>query len=62
MFDEDVLAYTKPSLRLVNVGRGPVVQQVSLVAGLESAHIHSAALDVFEVEPLPKDDATPKMQ
>lgn len=43
----------KPGLRLVNVGRGPIVHETSLVDALRSGSVHSAALDVFEVEPLP---------
>jgi D-3-phosphoglycerate dehydrogenase len=52
MFNSDVLPKVKPGVRLVNVGRGPVVEEAALVAGLESGAIHSVALDVFEVEPL----------
>lgn len=56
MFDEEVLALVKPGLRLINVGRGPVVAQTAVVAGLESGRIHSTALDVFEIEPLAPDN------
>lgn len=52
MFNEQVLADVKPGLRLVNVGRGPVVKETALMAGLADGRIHSAALDVFEIEPL----------
>ena len=39
----------------VNVGRGPTVVEADLIAALEKKSIKAAALDVFEVEPLPKD-------
>jgi D-3-phosphoglycerate dehydrogenase len=52
MFNEAVLAAVKPGVRIVNVGRGPVVKEAALLQGLESGRVHSAALDVFEVEPL----------
>lgn len=52
MFNSDVLSKVKPGVRIVNVGRGPVVQEAALIAGLENGIIHSVALDVFETEPL----------
>ncbi|TRO95893.1 phosphoglycerate dehydrogenase [Glycocaulis profundi] len=55
MFDETVLDRVKPGLRLVNVGRGPVVKESALLEGLRDGRIHSAALDVFEEEPLAPD-------
>ena len=55
MFNMDMLDRLKPGVRVVNVGRGPVISDAALVAGLERGLVHSAALDVFEVEPLPMD-------
>jgi len=43
----------KPTAVLINVGRGPVVREAALVAALEERRIRGAALDVFDVEPLP---------
>ena len=54
MFNSALLAQTKPGLRLINVARGPLLDERALEKGLDSGTIHSAALDVFEVEPLPE--------
>ena len=40
---------------LINIGRGAIVNLADLVAALEAGEIAGAALDVFEVEPLPAD-------
>lgn len=43
----------KYGVRLINVSRGPLINENDLIIGLLSGKVHSAALDVFEVEPLP---------
>lgn len=53
MLNANVLAKCKPGVRVVNVGRGPIIDEPALEAALESGRVFSAALDVFEVEPLP---------
>jgi phosphoglycerate dehydrogenase-like enzyme len=54
-FDAAVFERMKPSARLVNVGRGPIVVEADLVAALDKGEIAGAALDVFVAEPLPPD-------
>jgi D-3-phosphoglycerate dehydrogenase / 2-oxoglutarate reductase len=49
------IALMKPTACVVNVARGPVLDQDALIAALHSGRIAGAALDVFEPEPLPSD-------
>ena len=43
----------KSSAVLINMARGPIVDQESLIRALQLGNISGAALDVFEAEPLP---------
>lgn len=55
------LAAMKAGAILINVGRGDLVELHALTEALESGHISAAALDVFDVEPLPGDSSLLQM-
>ena len=51
----------RPDAVLINTARGPIVDETALVAALQAGTIAGAALDVFEVEPLPAESPLMKM-
>lgn len=52
LVNASLLERARPGLRLVNVSRGPLVDEAALVEALRDGRVHSAALDVFETEPV----------
>jgi phosphoglycerate dehydrogenase-like enzyme len=62
MIGEAELAAMKPTAVMINVGRGPVINERALVKALAEGRIKGAALDVFDEEPLPEGHAFYKME
>jgi D-3-phosphoglycerate dehydrogenase len=56
LLDAGRIALMKPSAYLINVARGPIVDQNALTEALRERRIQGAALDVFEDEPIRPDD------
>jgi len=56
MVSDAEFAAMKPSAIVINVGRGPVIDQAALLRALAAKQIRGAGLDVFEHEPIPKGD------
>lgn len=61
IIDSQSVKKMKKGSYLVNMARGKLVEEVALVDALNSGHLAGAALDVFEVEPLPETSALRKM-
>lgn len=57
LINRDRLSVVRTDAYLVNVARGPVVHEADLVEALRAGRLAGAALDVFEIEPLPDDSA-----
>ncbi len=54
MIGEAEFAAMKPEAVIINVGRGPVIQESAMIRALTEKRIKGAALDVFDHEPLPQ--------
>lgn len=55
MIGRDKIAKMKPGVILINTARGAIVDEAAMIEALKSGHIRHAGLDVFNIEPLPKD-------
>ena len=62
MVGAEVFSAMKPGAFLLNLARGPVVDEKALIRALESRTLAGAALDVFDEEPLPKNHPFWKMK
>jgi D-3-phosphoglycerate dehydrogenase len=55
------IALMRPGVILVNTARGAMVDEDAMIEALKSGHIRHAGLDVFNIEPLPKDHPLTKL-
>ncbi len=61
LVNTESLSWMKRDAVLINTARGPIVEEPALIAALQDHWIAGAALDVYELEPLPKDSPLRKM-
>ena len=55
LVDAERIGKMKPTAILINISRGPVVDEAALIEALRNGTIAGAALDALEIEPLPQD-------
>ena len=55
VLDTPRLGKTKSGVRIINCARGGLIDEAALAEALKAGHVVGAALDVFEIEPLPSD-------
>lgn len=61
IMNAETFAMMKPNAVIINTARGPLIDEKSLIEALQAERLAGAALDVFEVEPLPIDSPLMKM-
>jgi D-3-phosphoglycerate dehydrogenase len=53
MLNESAFTAMKRGVIVINIARGPIIDESALVEALKTGHVSAAGLDVFEIEPLP---------
>jgi D-3-phosphoglycerate dehydrogenase len=61
MITRERIAAMRPGVILINTARGAIVDEAAMIDALKSGHIRHAGLDVYNVEPLPKDHPLTKL-
>ena len=61
LINTQTLAQMKSTAVIINAARGPIINEADLISALQAGKIGGAALDVFEVEPLPLNSPLLKM-
>jgi len=61
LINAQTLSLMRPNAILINTARGPIVDETALVTALKAGTIGGAALDLFEIEPLPADSPLKQM-
>ena len=62
LINRETLSYCKRDAVIINTSRGPVIDEPALIAALQAGQLRGAALDVFEVEPLPLESPLLQME
>lgn len=62
LINRETLSYCKRDAVIINTSRGPVIDESALIAALQAGQLRGAALDVFEVEPLPLESPLLQME
>jgi D-3-phosphoglycerate dehydrogenase len=55
MINKETIALMKDGVYIINVARGPLIDEPALIEALQTGKVRAAGLDVFEIEPLPLD-------